>query len=149
MHHPQQHTDVRALNYGLGQLCRASQIHFLHCLIILLDFLEWGRFGTAHSTKSSRHWEYPGNVAIAWLDHLMPLHFCYIIFSHNYKMMWKNMSQIWAFMPLTDCSLLETKSHGSLCLVVPSFPHSCSCMSTGEKRIIYQSMLQGWETFLD
>ena len=42
---------------------------------------------------------------------------------------------------LIDSSLLEMKSHGSLCLIVPYSPHSCSCMLTEEKMIIYQSKI--------
>ena len=42
---------------------------------------------------------------------------------------------------LIDCSLLEMKSHGSLCLIVPYSPHSCSCMPTEEKMVIYQSKI--------
>ena len=38
-----------SLYYGLDQLLGASQIHFLYSLIILLDFLEGGHFGTTHS----------------------------------------------------------------------------------------------------
>lgn len=41
---------------------------------------------------------------------------------------------------LIDCSLLEMKSHGSLCLIVPYSPHSFSCMLT-EEMVIYQSKI--------